>query len=190
MAKRTTKKSVTNTSTKSVGGAVATQALDCYDRQPNDVRISQYQGEQPSHNTHLYHTTQTAVENMDAECQDDQIRIGAPSDRPYPYEFETTVDQSKRVPQWQQMKENINARDAVTRTTMQAGVRGTVSGTAELDVPGFHKGPNAYAYTQADNQATNRYSTGQIDVKYSASSPRNYPGHANNAPTSGTVYYG
>src|SRR5712692_9285208 len=139
-----------NTSTAPVSGTVATRALGPDERRANDEKINQYQGATPNRNTKLYHTTQTSPENMDTECQDDMVRIGAPSDRVYPAEFQTVVDgqelkKSKALPsiaEWQQMNENLQDPHSVMRTTKEAQL-----------VQGFHKGPEVHKYTTEENQA-------------------------------------
>ncbi len=144
--KTTTKK--TNTSTAPVSGTVATRALYPDERRPNDEKSNQYQGATATGNRELYHTTTTSPENMDMECQDDQVRIGAPSDRTYLLEFETVVEGQDlkksrgipSIPEWQQMNETLQDPHATMRTTKEAQI-----------IQGFHKGPEVHQYTFGEN---------------------------------------
>jgi hypothetical protein len=146
--KTTNKK--TNTSTAPVSGTVATRALYPDERRPNDEKINQYQGATPTRNTKLYHTTTTSPENMDMECQDDQVKMGAPSDRFVPAEFQTVVEGQElkkqrglpSIAEWQQMNETLQDPHATMRTTQEGQL-----------VQGFHKEPMSHQYTMEENQA-------------------------------------
>jgi hypothetical protein len=84
-------------------------------------------------NTPLKITTCTTVPG-EALHYDDVLENSVK--RLVPDQFQYTTDRSDRVPSWNRMQENINAPDAVNRTTKEAH-----------GIEGYHKGPQMHQYS-------------------------------------------
>jgi len=145
---------------------------------PNTDKVSNTsQGFSPVGNAKLYHTTITTSGNADTPCQDDMVRLGAPSDRRYDPAFQTTVDQSKRVPQVKRMRHSVDSPDAISRYG-DAVYR-------QIGKDSGHKGPFYKEHSVADNAAVSRMSTGQVSINSPISSGINKAGGSIGKPTKG-----
>jgi hypothetical protein len=171
-----TKSTTTNKASKRlqsvqpVGTTIATRPNFPNEGEPNDVRVK---APKITENTKLMNTTQTGQSGDDAQ-EYDGMATNAPSDRPYPVQFEYTTmgnedrkaDGKASIPDWQITGDaNINDPHAVNRTTMDIGsFRGTVQDKTSLHVPSYHKSPATKAYTESDNASISMQSTGQVSI--------------------------
>ncbi|SRR5260370_20640496 len=129
-------------------------------QRPNTDKVSNTsQGAIADGKTHLYHTTVTAQENSDLECLDDQVRIGAPSDRTYPFEFETVVDGSSRLAQETNMGHSVTSDP-------NAPARYGSDLYKQIGEGSSHKGPMMKEHSPADNQKASGWSTAQVSTQY------------------------
>jgi hypothetical protein len=177
-----TKTRARSTSTGATGGALATRALETAERRPNDERtgtstsypksytlpLTTEKVDYPEISTKLKITT-CSVSDKEALAYDD---INENNKYKYPEDFQCVYDASGQVPQWRPMNENLQDPWAVNRTTQEAQI-----------VEGYHKGPNAYAYSMTDNDAISRGGLiGDPNHYPSHKSPGKWPGYAEHAP--------
>jgi hypothetical protein len=123
------------TSSRAMAKSLATQRPKLRD---NTERVSNtWEGETIKRNTPLKDTTCTTVPGGALQV-DDVMEIGVKYRTPDV--FQCTYDQTGRIPAWNKMSENINAPDAVTRTTMEGQL-----------IEGYHKGANVIKFDEKAN---------------------------------------